>query len=77
MIGEPDAVGRGIGSEALRQVAAAALADSEVPFLIAATMAGNDASLRAFAKAYFRVDRGFDDPISGPCLLLRNDRFVR
>ena len=77
MIGEQDALGRGIGTEALRQVAASALADPEVPFLIAAAMAGNDASLRAFAKASFRVDREFEDPVSGPCLLLRRDRFVR
>ena len=74
MIGEPAAVGRGIGTEALRQLAARALADPAVPYLIAATAAGNDASLRAFVKAGFAVARTFDDPASGPCLLLRRDR---
>ena len=77
MIGEHNALGRGIGAEALRLVAAIALADPDVPYLIAAAMAGNDASLRAFAKAGFRVDREFDDPEYGPCLLLRGDRVVR
>ena len=77
MIGEPGAGGRGIGAEALRLVAARALADPAVPFLIAAAMAGNDASLRAFAKAGFRVDRVFDDPEYGPCLLLHHNRLVR
>jgi len=77
MIGEPGALGRGIGTEALRLVAAAALADPSVPYLIAATAAGNDASLRAFAKAGFRVDREFDDPDAGRCLLLRRDRPAR
>lgn len=74
LIGEPRALYRGIGSEALRQVAAAALADPTVPYLIAATAVGNDAALRAFAKAGFRVDREFDDPERGPCLLLRRKR---
>ncbi len=74
VIGEPRALYRGIGSEALRQVAAAALADPTVPYLIAATAVGNDAALRAFAKAGFRVDREFDDPECGPCLLLRRNR---
>jgi hypothetical protein len=77
MIGEPDALGRGIGTEALRLVAVTALADPAVPHLIAAASAGNDASLRAFAKAGFRVNRVFDDPESGPCLLLRRDRLVQ
>lgn len=76
MIGEPRALYRGIGSEALRLVASLALADPAVPYLIAATMVGNDASVRAFAKAGFRVDREFADPECGPCLLLRRDRGV-
>lgn len=77
MIGERDALGRGIAAAALRQVADAALADAAVPYLIAAVMAGNAASLRAFVKAGFRVEREFADPESGPCLLLRQERQAR
>jgi hypothetical protein len=77
MIGEPAALGRGIGSAALRLLAAQALADPAVPYLIAAAAAGNDASLRAFVKAGFAIARTFDDPAAGPCLLLRHDRLVQ
>ena len=77
MIGESGVVGRGIGSAALRLLAAQVFADLEVPYLIAATAAGNDASLRAFLKAGFAVARAFDDAAAGPCLLLRRDRLVQ
>lgn len=77
MIGESGAVGRGIGSAALRLLAAQALSDPATPYLIAATAAGNDASLRAFFKAGFAVARTFDDPAAGPCLLLRRGRLVQ
>jgi len=76
MIGEPTALYRGIGCEALRLVVAAALSDPAVPYLIAATVVGNDAAVRAFTKAGFRVDREFADPEYGACLLLRRDRGV-
>ena len=70
MIGEAADVGRGVGPAAIRIVAEAALADSRVPFVIAATLIGNQPSQRAFAKAGFRSDREFDDVPSGRCVLM-------
>lgn len=70
MIGEAAKVGRGIGTAAIRLVADAALADPSVPFVIAATVVGNTASQRAFAKAGFRNDREFDDVPSGRFVLM-------
>ncbi len=70
MIGERTEVGRGVGSTAIRLVAEAALSDPAVPFVIAATLTGNRASQRAFAKAGFRGEREFDDVPSGRCVLM-------
>jgi RimJ/RimL family protein N-acetyltransferase len=70
MIGEVADVGRGVGAATIRMVAEAALADSTVPFVIAATLIENQASQRAFAKAGFRNDREFDDVPSGRCVLM-------
>jgi RimJ/RimL family protein N-acetyltransferase len=74
MIGEAGALGRGIAPAAIRLVAERALADPEVPFVIAAAMIENAASLRAFEKAGFRKDREFDDVSSGRCALLVRHR---
>jgi len=70
MIGECDAVGRGFGSEAIRMVAEAALADPSVPFVIGCAEMGNVASQRAFGKAGFCKARVFDDVPNGACVLL-------
>jgi RimJ/RimL family protein N-acetyltransferase len=77
MIGEPDMVGRGIGSEAIRMVAEQSLLDAAVPFVIAATRTDNVASRRAFEKAGFRTDREFDDPGYGRCVLMIRHRTIR
>jgi RimJ/RimL family protein N-acetyltransferase len=74
MIGEAAAVGKGVGPAAIRLVANAALSDPSVPFVIAATMVENTASLRAFAKAGFRHEREFDDVPSGRCMLMIRPR---
>lgn len=74
MIGETAETGQGIGPAAIRLVAEAALADPAVPFVIAAAMVENTASLRAFAKAGFRREREFDDVPSGRCVLMIRDR---
>jgi aminoglycoside 6'-N-acetyltransferase len=70
MIGEPDAVGRGIGAAAIRLVVADVFANTSAPYLIAATMTGNVASRKAFENAGFSVDREFDDPPYGRCILM-------
>jgi predicted dehydrogenase/RimJ/RimL family protein N-acetyltransferase len=51
----PDARGRGLGAAVLAQAAACALADSSLATLLAHVKHGHEASLRAFARAGFRV----------------------
>jgi RimJ/RimL family protein N-acetyltransferase len=70
LIGEADAVGRGLGSSAMRIVAERALSDPAVPFVIACVRPDNLASRRACAKAGFHEERVFDDVPNGPHLLL-------
>ena len=77
MIGEPDAVGRGIGPRAITQVADQALARPDVPFVMACAGVGNRASQSAFEKAGFRPDRTFDDAPFGPHVLLVRRRHHR
>jgi len=74
MIGERDALGRGIGSATIDVVARAALADPAVPLVMAAAHVDNPASQRAFAKAGFRRDREFDDRPYGRHLLMLRAR---
>ncbi len=70
MIGEPDAVGQGLGARAIRLVAEEALHDPTVPFVMACARLNNLASQQAFAKAGFRQDREFDDVPFGPHVLM-------
>jgi aminoglycoside 6'-N-acetyltransferase len=70
MIGEQEQMGRGFGTAAIKLVAEQALASPAVPFVIAATSVENTVSQRAFAKAGFRVDREFDDPLCGRSVLM-------
>ena len=72
MIGEPSAVGVGIGSSTIRQVAEVALSDPTVPFVMGCVRPDNLASQHAFAKAGFRQDREFDDvPYGRHVLMIR------
>lgn len=70
MIGEPSAVGHGVGTQAIRLVAEAALRDAAVPFVMACAHVDNLASQRAFMKAGFRTNRQFDDAPYGPHVLM-------
>ncbi|HRQ58213.1 MAG TPA: GNAT family N-acetyltransferase [Azoarcus taiwanensis] len=73
MIGEIDALGRGVGSGAIRLVAEAALSDPAVPFIIGCAHVDNLVSQRAFRRAGFRKDREFDDVPNGLyALMVRN-----
>ena len=74
MIGEIDALGRGIGSGAIRLVAEAALSDPAVPFIIGCTQVGNLASQSAFRKAGFHKDREFEDVPNGQYVLMVRHR---
>lgn len=79
MIGELDALGRGLGPAAIGRIAEAALSDPAVPFVMACARHDNLASQRAFAKAGFRKDRQFDDVPNGLHVLLvrhRQDRQI-
>ena len=75
MIGEPDALGRGLGAVAIGAVAEAALSDPTVPFVMACARLDNLASQRAFARAGFRMDREFDDVPDGRHLLMVRRRY--
>jgi RimJ/RimL family protein N-acetyltransferase len=74
MIGEPDAVGQGLGQSAIRLVAEVALSDPAVPFVMACARLDNLASQRAFAKAGFYQAREFDDTPNGRYVLMVRHR---
>ena len=74
MIGEFDALGRGLGSDTISLVAEVALSDPTVPFVMACARLDNLASQRAFAKAGFRKDREFDDVPNGLHVLMVRHR---
>jgi RimJ/RimL family protein N-acetyltransferase len=79
MIGELDALGRGLGPAAIGRIAEAAFSDPAVPVVMACARHDNLASQRAFAKAGFRKDRQFDDVPNGLHVLLvrhRQDRQI-
>jgi RimJ/RimL family protein N-acetyltransferase len=77
MIGELDALGRGLGSDAISLVAELALSDPTVPFVMACARLENLASQRAFAKAGFCKDREFDDVPNGLHVLMVRHRQER
>ena len=74
MIGEFDALGRGLGSGAISLVAEVALSDPTAPFVMACARLDNLASQRAFARAGFRQDREFDDVPDGRYVLMVRHR---
>jgi aminoglycoside 6'-N-acetyltransferase len=77
MLGEVAALGRGLGSAAIRVVAEAALSDPTVPFVMACARLDNLASQRAFARAGFRKDRKFSDVPDGLHVLMVRHRHER
>jgi RimJ/RimL family protein N-acetyltransferase len=74
LIGEEDAVGRGLGPEVLRTfISEVVFADAGTTAVVAGVEPGNTRSLRAFEKAGFRV--AFDYEEEGrPHRLLRLER---
>jgi len=70
LIGEPDWLGRGVGSQAL-ELLLARLRDSPfVAFAVLGTSASNTSAIRCYEKAGFRLFREFQDPEWGRCKYL-------
>lgn len=67
LIGDPQNVGRGIGSRALRLLLGRLLRKAEVRWAGLGTSLSNQAAASAAEKAGFSPFRDFDDPDHGPC----------
>jgi aminoglycoside 6'-N-acetyltransferase len=70
MIGEPDALGRGIGPRALALLLDRFTTDPQVDWAGLGTSLANERAIRAYEKAGFRRFREFADPEIGPALYL-------
>jgi aminoglycoside 6'-N-acetyltransferase len=68
-IGEPDALGRGFGSEAVRLAVERIFSTSTASLIIAAMSAKNTVAIAAAAKAGFDTSRRFTDPSGGAYVL--------
>jgi aminoglycoside 6'-N-acetyltransferase len=68
-IGEPDALGRGFGREALRLAVEHIFAETPAPFIIAAMSAKNTIAVETAQKAGFDTSRKFNDPGGGAYVL--------
>jgi aminoglycoside 6'-N-acetyltransferase len=73
MIGEPGALGRGIGPRALGLLLDRFGADPRVEWVGLGTSLANERAIRAFKKAGFRRFREIADPEIGPGLYLVKD----
>jgi len=73
LIGAPELLGQGIGSQALQLLLARLRRDSPVRFAGVGTSVSNRRALRAFERAGFRLFREFQDPEWGPCRYLVAD----
>lgn len=74
LIGEVDALRRGLGSDAISLVLEVAFSNPTVPFVMACAGLDNVASQRTFARAGFRRDREFDDVPNGRYVLMTRYR---
>jgi RimJ/RimL family protein N-acetyltransferase len=70
LIGEPDWLGRGVGSRALELLLARLRNLPSVAFAGLGTSASNANAIRCYEKAGFRLFREFQDPDWGPCKYL-------
>jgi len=75
LLGEQDALDRGVGSRALALLVERLRADPSVPAVGMSSSARNGRAIRAYEKAGFARLRAYDDPELGPAwlLLLRLD----
>ena len=67
LIGEPELLGQGIGSQALGLLLAQLRQESAVQFAGLGTSVSNARAIRAYGRAGFRLFREFQDPEWGPC----------
>ena len=74
LIGEPDAVGRGIGPRALELIQERVWRDPSVPLVMLCTSVENTVAQRAFEKAGFTRRRIFEDPGGGTFCLFVAER---
>jgi aminoglycoside 6'-N-acetyltransferase len=72
-IGEPDCIGRGLGSALLRQFTAQRFADPALPRFILDPHTANRRAIRCFEKAGFTAAGAIETPW-GPALLMYMDR---
>ena len=72
-IGEPDYIGRGIGSRAIELLVKDLAADSSLRMIILATSVDNLVAIGAYEKAGFERRRKFDDPEFGECWLFARE----
>ena len=68
-IGEPDWLGRGIGSRALALLVERLREELDPPMFMMCTSVWNARAQGAFQRAGFRRERVFDDPVFGPMWL--------
>jgi len=73
-IGEPDALGRGFGREALRLAVERIFATTTAPQIIAAMSAKNTVALETAQKVGFDTSRRFTDPSGGAYVLCTIER---
>lgn len=73
LIGERDAVGKGLGHAALAALVAKVREDQSVPLIGLTSSVENARAHRAFEKAGFRIVGQYDPNGLGPCYLLTLD----
>lgn len=70
LVGKPELLGQGVGSQALQLLLGRLRFEQAVAFAGLGTSASNTNAIRCFAKAGFRLFREFHDPEWGPCKYL-------
>lgn len=74
LLGEPEALGKGIGPRALELLLAQLWQDPTVGLVMMCTAVENEPAIRAYEKVGFRCERRFEDPEFGPSWLMLAER---
>ena len=77
LIGEPQLLGAGIGSEAARLLCEELLRDASIPMVGTVTSTENHRAIRAFKKAGLGLLQEYDDERYGRCVVLARRRTGR